>query len=354
MKLLILTQRVNSDDAELGFFHRWLLEFAKNCDHVIVVCLEKGNYNLPENVEVFSLGKEEGVSRIKYVRRFLYYIWVHRKEYDTVFVHMNPIYVVLGGVFWRLWNKKIALWYTHRQVDLLLRIAEKLVHIIFSASGYSFQLKTNKLHIVGHGIDVDKYVCEGGKEDDVLRIVSVGRITRIKNCEVLIRATALLRDKIKKPLNVVFVGGPTNKDDLVYFEELKKIVEELRLKDTVVFLGRVTGSELQKSYCNATLTVNMCPTGGVDKTVLESMAVRTPVLASNEAFINIFGDHAKDLVFKFQDHQDLANKIVTFTARNDIKVVVDNLERKVREEFSVESLIKNLVEKMQHVRDKRV
>ena len=153
MKLLICTQKVDKNDSVLGFFHRWIEEFAKHCEMVTVICLEKGEYSLPNNVKVLSLGKEHGVSRLKYLFCFYTYIWKYRKEYDKVFVHMNPEYVVLGGLFWRLLKKKIALWYMHKSVNLKLRIAERLVHNIFTGTKESFRLKTNKLHITGHGID---------------------------------------------------------------------------------------------------------------------------------------------------------------------------------------------------------
>lgn len=58
MRLLIVTQKVDRDDDLLGFFHQWICEFAKHCDFVTVICLEKGEYALPANVRILSLGKE--------------------------------------------------------------------------------------------------------------------------------------------------------------------------------------------------------------------------------------------------------------------------------------------------------
>ncbi len=52
MKLLILTQKVDINDDVLGFFHRWILEFAKHYEYITVIALEIGEYNLPENVKV--------------------------------------------------------------------------------------------------------------------------------------------------------------------------------------------------------------------------------------------------------------------------------------------------------------
>jgi len=169
MRLLIITQKVDVNDDILGFFHRWLEEFAKHCENIIVICLQKGEYDLPKNVKILSLGKEQKnfqfscrqkrlpvglifnfqsifnfsiLKKLKYLLRFWKYIFVERKNYDKVFVHMNPEYVVLGGIFWRLMGKKIGLWYTHKAVNLKLRIAEKLANKIFTASKESFRLKS--------------------------------------------------------------------------------------------------------------------------------------------------------------------------------------------------------------------
>ncbi|HRH30994.1 MAG TPA: hypothetical protein PK886_02950, partial [Candidatus Paceibacterota bacterium] len=99
MKILITTQIIDTNDPILGFFHSWLKEFSKNFERVVVVCLKKGEFDLLENVEVLSLGKEGGVSRIKYIFNFYKYIFKERKNYDVVFVHMNEEYVLLGGIF---------------------------------------------------------------------------------------------------------------------------------------------------------------------------------------------------------------------------------------------------------------
>ena len=113
MNLLILTQKVDKNDAILGFFHSWILEFAKNYEKVTVICLYEGEHNLPNNVKVLSLGKEKGVSKITYLYNFYKFIFQERKNYDKVFVHMNQIYIILGGLFWKLSGKEIGLWYAH-------------------------------------------------------------------------------------------------------------------------------------------------------------------------------------------------------------------------------------------------
>ncbi len=119
-KLLFITQKVDKDDDVLGVYHRWLEKLAEKLDTIYVICLYKGRVELPSNVEVYSLGKEtqsdtdlrgwrRGFTRIKYILRFYKYIWSLRNCHSSVFVHMNPVYVVLDGWFWKLKRKKVFL-----------------------------------------------------------------------------------------------------------------------------------------------------------------------------------------------------------------------------------------------------
>jgi GxxExxY protein len=166
MKLLILTQKIDMNDDVLGFFHGWVAEFAKSCEQITVICLKKGENDLPANVKVLSLGKEkleigywklDIIKKLKYGFNFFRYLWQERKNYDAVFVHMNQIYVILGGLVWKSLGKKIGLWYTHGAVGLSLRLAEKMADLIFTATSDSFRLKSNKVKVLGHGIDTDKF-----------------------------------------------------------------------------------------------------------------------------------------------------------------------------------------------------
>ena len=177
MKLLICTQKVDINDDLLGFFHSWIQEFSKNCEQVTVICLYKGDYDLPDNVKVLSLGKEKinqkatGLSnrliiKLLYFFNFYKYIWQERKNYDSIFVHMNPIYVLLGGVFWQMWRKKIGLWFAHGHVPWELKIAERFVDDIFTASSESVSLKSNKIKVIGHGIDIKQFKNQNLKYDD--------------------------------------------------------------------------------------------------------------------------------------------------------------------------------------------
>lgn len=261
-RLLILTQKVDINDPILGFFHRWIEEFAKHVEQVTVIALGVGEYQLPKNVRVFSLGKEHGVSRLGYIFNFYRLIWRERKNYDVVFVHMNPEYVVLGGICWRLWGKRVALWYTHKSVDLKLRIASLLTHTILTASKESFRLQSKKAHIVGHGIDTDFF----SPDDSIKRelfFLSAGRLSPVKRHDLVIEITA------REGILLHIAGEGDERENL---ESLAR-----RGGANVVFHGALNQAQLRDEYRRAARFVHRSETGSLDKVVLEAAACGCPV-----------------------------------------------------------------------------
>ena len=342
MRLIIITQKVDKADPILGFFHEWIKEFSKNCESVMVICLEKGIVELPENIKVFSLGKESGASKLEYVLNFYKLIWKYRKEYDSVFVHMNQIYVLLGSLFWKIWNKKIVLWYVHRQSSFSLWLAEKFVDNIFTSSLESFTIKSKKVIYLGHGVDSNKFINNVFNSDtSKTKIVHVGRITPIKDLETLILAGEILNKKIKNLSIEIYGEGLTN-EDKINVKKLKKLVKEKYLENVVVFKGIVKNEQISGVYAGANLSVNLSPKGGWDKVVIESIMAYCPVFASNLALKPVFAEYSDKFLFEYKNPSDLAIKIRTFLAEEDKEIVMKNLRDHAIKEYDFKNLIKNI------------
>lgn len=300
MKLLIFTQKVDINDPILGFFHRWILEFSKHFEEISIVCLYKGKYDLPENVKVYSLGKEEGKSKLTYIYRFYKYIFTIK--YDSVFIHMNQIYVILGGLFWRLMGKKIGFWYAHGHVPFSLRIAENLVNNIFTSTESGFRLKSKKVNVVGQGIDTDLFSLKKDSENKNFEIISVGRISPVKDYGTLINALKFLDNK---NINVTVIGDAGTVAQEKYFSYLKKSAENLNVK----FVGGIPNNEIVEYLQESDLFINTSHTGSLDKAVLEAMSVGLPVLTCNEALIDVLREYKDKLMFPKENPEILAEKI---------------------------------------------
>lgn len=312
MRLLIITQKLNSNDDVLGFFHAWVAEFAKHCEEVTVIGLSVGAHDLPKNVRVFSLGKEVGVSRFIYLWNFYRLIIHERKNYDAVFVHMNPEYVILGGILWKMTGKKIGLWYTHKNVDWRLRMATRGADVVFTASRESFRLNTPKCHVVGHGIDTGRFRGIKRTPDGAFRILSIGRLSQTKEYGILLRALDLLENE-GISLEIQIVGGPATAKDEAYADELKKEISRSHLEKKISLIGAVPNNRIDPYLASADVFVNMSSTGSLDKAVLEAMAAGVPVLTSNEGLRTTLAGFEKTCMFKEGDAEDFAAHILAFT-----------------------------------------
>ncbi len=309
MKLLFITQKVDLDDDILGVYHSWINRLAQKFNKVSVVCLYQGKTELPNNVEVFSLGKESGPSRFKYIFNFYKYIWKLRRDYDVVFVHMNPIYVVLGELFWKLWGKKISLWYNHPMGNVIDRMGIFLSDKVFCTSKYSFAAKFNKTSLMPAGIDINLFKKTPATKNPN-QILFLGRISPIKKIEALILAAELL-DKQKIDFQIYIIGSPSSKTDEFYKNKLKHMSLKLIKDGKIIFRSSIPNSEAVLAYNESRIFINLTPTGSLDKTTLEAMSCETMILVSNLSYKDILPSKLADLfIFNEGDFNDLGSKII--------------------------------------------
>lgn len=267
MRLLICTQAVDEHDPALGFFVRWIEEFAKHCESVEVICVRAGKYSLPNNVRVHSAGKESGAPRMLRWWRILRYVTGLRRDYDAVFVHMNTEYVLLGGILWRLWGKRVALWYAHGSTSIKLRLAVALSTTVCTSTEGGLRIKSSKRHILSQGIDTDFFK----PDPNVARgteILSVGRLAKTKRHDLIIRAMQFAH----RDLWIAGDGPEKN--------NLEALARELGVASRVHFLGPRTQDELRALYRRAGVFAHTSETGSLDKVVLEALACGCPVITT--------------------------------------------------------------------------
>lgn len=312
MKLLILTQKVDQNDDILGFLHGWITEFAKHAEQVTVIALGVGEYHLPANVRVFSLDKElrkrsvleEQLQKLRYITRFYHLIWRERKNYDTVFVHMNQEYVLLGGIPWKLLGKKITMWRNHYAGNLLTRMAMMLSDKIFCTSKYSFTAQSKKATLMPVGIDTELFKKDNEVTKKPNSVLFLARISPSKKPHLIIEALRVLKDEGVQ-FTAVFYGNPVPQD-VPYLDSLKEKVREYSLGDHVVFEKGIPNNKTPHIYGLHDVVINASPSGMYDKTIFETMACESLVLTSNR---NLKGQINDRFLFKEDDAHDLAEKL---------------------------------------------
>lgn len=341
MKLLICTQALDAGDSNLGFFHQWVAEFAKHCEKVTVICLREGEHQLPDNVFVYSLGKEKGaVSKIQYAFRFWKLIKAHRREYDAVFVHMNPEYIVLGGYLWRRWHTPVSLWYAHKSVTAKLRFAMRFVTYVFTVAPDSFAISSKKVCAVGHGIDTELFK-PGMREGSIeTRIVTTGRVAGSKHLLEMLLVCDVLYARHEK-FSFTMVGEPVTAVEQKYARALAQEIEKRAFVEKIHMTGALPHGELPALLNAQDVFLNFATTGNMDKAGLEALAMGVPVVATNEAFralLEPFG-----LFVPQPTAERLADAIDHIMNRPDRASVVATLRNKVVAEHSLARLVPKIL-----------
>src|SRR5262245_26820171 len=134
MRLLFITQKLDRADWLLGFAHAWVKTLAARVEGLVVICLEQGETDLPSNVRVISLGKERGLNRVRRMLGFVRAVAATIGQVDGVFAHMSPMFAIVSAPFAMARGLPRVLWYTHRNVDLKLRLATLLSSLVVTAS----------------------------------------------------------------------------------------------------------------------------------------------------------------------------------------------------------------------------
>jgi glycosyltransferase involved in cell wall biosynthesis len=281
MKLLIITQVIDTEHPVLGFFHRWVEEFAQHCEHVEVIALHVGKFALPANVTVHSLGKERGAGRLTYLWRFYCLVIGRRHAYDHVFVHMNDEYIVLAGLWWKLRKKTVTLWRNHYVGHWYTYVACMIANRVWYTSQASYTAKFSNAVAMPIGIDTKLFTPASNAVRPRGSFLYVGRITASKRVDSLLSAFAeVYRQRPETTLTIV---GPS--DGETYLQELKQYAQIHALP--VRFIGSVPWQTLPTYYSNHELLINLSPPGMFDKVLGEALACGCDVVTTNTDLVSI-------------------------------------------------------------------
>lgn len=163
-------------------------------------------------------------------------------------------------------------------------------------------------------------------------ILSVGRVTWLKDYESFIDAIALVRQTRPEVVGVIVGGAAPDKQK--YLTELKDRVTRLGLDGHVVFTG--SQSRMPEMYSLADVLVNASlKMGNVGRTVAEGLAMNRPVLATTEKGLNnLVRDGVNGFIINTRDAADLAAKMA-----KALEMSRDNIRSTVPAEFTLDAMV---------------
>ncbi len=381
LRLLLYNLMTDEADPVLGFACGWIRELAARCEFVDVITMYRGTYQLPKNVRVFSAGRERGLSKPQRVVGFYRHLLrlLRERRYDACFAHMMPLFAGLAGPLLSARGVPITLWYTHRARSAQLRLGLTMSRRVVSADETSFPYDTDKLRVIGHGIDCDFYApppppnpllptlwrasqSEGegtralglgggiqspfppgggraGDGGDPL-VVQVARLAAVKHQATTIQAVA------GSEARLALIGGVQPGSPREYERELHALIRRLAIAERCQLLGDATPADVLQWYRRASVAVNMSPVGLFDKAALESMACGVPTIVCNPAFAPLLGEYAPLLLIEGPaDARGLRERLARLLALSAAErtAIGAALRENVRREHSLPQLIERLV-----------
>ena len=192
-------------------------------------------------------------------------------------------------------------------------------------------VKCKRIIVVPNGIDLNKIRDIKVKKFEKPTICVVGRLTKQKNVDSIIRGVALIKKELPNvQLKVVGTGSE--------YESLKDLVKELDLGNNVEFLGFLPKhSDVIKTLKASHLYVSASELEGFGITVLEAMASKLPCLLSR---IQAFEEVTQKKAEFFDSQEEFAKKAINLLKNRKRYINQINRQDNIVKEYDWGRIIK--------------
>ncbi|MFG1947734.1 GT4 family glycosyltransferase PelF [Nonomuraea sp. NPDC048826] len=134
----------------------------------------------------------------------------------------------------------------------------------------------DRIRVMYNGVDPDDFPLAESEPDEPT-LVFMGRVDPLKDLHTLIRAFAIVRDKIPDARLRIFGGVPSGNES--YYQSCLELIDELDLEGAAVFEGRV--STPVDAYHAGSVVALTSISEGFPYTVVEAMACGRTVVCTN-------------------------------------------------------------------------
>ena len=353
MRVLYITSVCDPDHTISASAFTWANALGARCEQVDIIALDTGGLPLP-NVRLHSLHRSQRRSRWEVVPDMLKYLWQLMPQVDVVFCQYSTSFVFAAAPLAKLLRKPIVFWWSHGHVDVRLHVAIALSKIVVTSAKDSLRVRTPKKRITGHGIDTTQFTVP--KDDppqvDRMRFLSLGRISPVKECEVIIQAAARMREQGVNNFVIDFVGEAKGSRDENYLKRLWALVSELSLEEHVRFLPPVPHSQAHYCMWESDVFVNALAEGGLGRAWLEAMSCGLPTVLCTDAFDEHLGSEPSNcLRFRRGDDGDLADKLTRLASmsHSNRRAIGLGLREIVASHYSIGAFIDRLYAELKSV-----
>lgn len=254
-------------------------------------------------------------------------------------------------------KRRLKMSYFYLILKHLLKSAE-MIHFTseFDKERFlSFTGLKNDAVIIPNGIDVEEF---SFNENDVISIPELsgkeyicylGRINHIKGLELLIKAFKKVNDVINSLYLVI--AGP---DESEYSLTLEKLINELNLKDKIIFTGALDQKDKVSLLKYTRMMVLPSRSENFGNVVLEALACKVPVIISNKVGVYREIEKSNSGLICELDPESIYNCIITLNENKELRQkIVENGFNLVKNEYSLDLTVNKFINTYQVLKNKR-
>ncbi len=229
--------------------------------------LVDGHYLYPDGIAAYKLAKKYNKPLILTARGSDVNFWLEQKE------HKDSILEAID--------------YAHKIICVSHTLKGRLMY---------HGISEDKLMVIRNG--VDKSFFDHGTKKGGEYLLTIGNLVPLKGHKFILQALA----KLPNERLIIIGSGELEK-------KLKMLADDLNISDRVTFMAPVPHRELPPIYGHAKFTILMSSMEGMPNVILESLAVGTPVIATNVGGISEVVTKDNGILLKHRDADSLTTAL---------------------------------------------
>jgi sugar transferase (PEP-CTERM/EpsH1 system associated) len=356
MKILHVVESLEMGGAEMVAVN--LINSMREEHDLIVCCIKKeGPFvkRIACNIPIFCFDKGEG-NDVKIPFRLAKII--RQNRIDVVHSHHWGVFceAAWGG---RMGGAKTIIHTAHGDLShfssnclkkkvrrITERVSAILVDKIVTVSEYiraqilsELSISPRKIMTIYNGIDTTNGVLPNfqkeAEERNELTLVTVGRLSTVKNYKMLLKAFKLAQDMTSLSMRLIFVGDGPEK------VILEGLADRLRIANRVSFLG--FRNDVERILASSDIFVLSSHYEGISMAILEAMRAGLPVIATSVGGnVESVKDEHTGVLVPDNDHGKFSEAIVKLASDSEKRKCLGlNGIRHVKETFNLKNSVKN-------------
>lgn len=153
------------------------------------------------------------------------------------------------------------------------------------------------------------------------RIVFVGRVEKLKGCDLLIEAMpSVLKRFPEASLTLIGEEALSPSEEVSFSQQLRRRAEELGCAGKLTFAGLLARDRLAESFAQADIAIFPSRYDSSPYACLEAMSQAVPIVASRVGGIPEYVEHGQTgLLFESENVESLAHEIISLCADADLR-----------------------------------